>query len=74
MTLQEQFSEKESYEIAAASDYAQEQLIAYAKEQGYDVEITVEEGEVYLNGESSEWFEENAQTMFDDFFSSEIYS
>ena len=60
--------ELKAYEIDECSNFAQEKLIAYAEEQACDVEITVENGEVYLRGESSEFFEDNAQVLFDEYF------
>ena len=55
--------------ISEIFDEAHEKLKAYAEQNGYDCTIHVDEGEVYLENNNSDFFEEDVQTIFDEFVS-----
>jgi len=50
-------------------DAAQTKLQDYAEANGYDCTIIVFDGEVYLEGNESDWFESEAQCLFDNYLS-----
>ena len=59
----------EYFEITEIFDQAHEKLKTYAEENEINCEITIEEGEVYLKDNTSTFFEEEAQTIFDNYVS-----
>jgi hypothetical protein len=72
--LEELYEYPASYQIAEASDYAQDKAYEYLTTLDLEATMTVEDGEVYVNTEKEidEELLSNVQVVFDEAFADKI--